>query len=94
MPVDTVAQHASPCPWLKEIMFKKDPNLALRVSLKAFALTRLGWIYKDDALSTLGRAQYGLALKHVQSAIWDPSAVWSDDTLAASHTLSIYEVRF
>ncbi|KAG8531434.1 uncharacterized protein KY384_003063 [Bacidia gigantensis] len=92
VPIGSLAQHPSPCPWLQEIMFTTDPHPALKLSLKALALTRLGWLNQDDALSKMGQSNYGLALKHIQHALWDPLAKWSDHTLAAAHLLSIYEL--
>ena len=63
------------------------------MSLKALAMTRLGWMNRDTALSIRGRNHYGLALKHLQRALYDKKLMWQDDTLAAAYCLAVYEVH-
>ena len=69
-----------------------DRSSLLQLSLKALSMTRLGWMDGDTVLATRGRAQYGLALKNLQRALWDKTLMWQNNTLAAAYCLSIYEV--
>ena len=94
VPAETTAQDPSPAPWLENALLTNNAGPALRLSLKALALTRLGWIDGNDALTIRGRYQYGLALKHIQRALYDPREMEQDDTLASAHCLAIYEVGF
>ena len=92
IPVETAAHDPSPCPALQEMIMLNNCNPLLQMSLKALAMTRLGWLNGDAVLSTRGRTQYGLALKNLQRALWDKTLMWEDSTLAAAYCLSIYEV--
>ena len=65
----------------------------MQISLKALAMTRLGWMNGDAALSIRGRNHYGLALKHLQRALYDKTLMWQDDTLGAAYCLAVYEVH-
>ena len=94
MPADVSAQDPSPAPWLQHIISYGESGPALQFSLKALAMTRLGWINGDAALSTRGRSNYGLALKSLQKALYDKTLMWQDDTLASAYCLSIYEVCY
>ena len=55
-------------------------------------MTRLGWSREDNALTNRGQMIYGNALKELQKALWTENTMWLDETLAAAHALSIYEV--
>ena len=92
VPLNVTAQDPSPAPWLQQILSSRSGGPAMQSSLKALAMTRLGWIHEDTALSARGHKQYGFALKHLQSALYDKNLMWKDDTLAAAYCLSIYEV--
>lgn len=69
------------------------PTVALDLSLKALAFTRLGWLKHDNTLTTRGALLYGRALQELQKALWDEQMMWLDETLAAAYTLSVYEVN-
>ena len=70
----------------------QTPTVALDLSIKALAFTRLGWLKQDSALATRGNMLYGHALRELQKALWDERLMWLDETLAAAFGLSVYEV--
>lgn len=86
------AQTGCQVPWLQQALSLPDPSPALRLSLKALAMSRLGWIHRDNALTLSGRALYGQALQVIQKALYDESTMWQDETLASGNILSLYEV--
>ena len=86
------AQSGCQVPWLQQALSLPDPSSALRLSLKALAMSRLGWIHRDSALTLSGRALYGQALQVIQKALYDETTMWQDETLASGNILSIYEV--
>ena len=53
MPSRSCAQAGSPCSWLQQSIALANPLPALRLSLKALAMTRLGWLHKDTTLVCL-----------------------------------------
>ena len=50
VPSSSCAQAGSPCPWLQQSIALLNPLPALRLSLKALAMARLGWLHKDTTL--------------------------------------------
>lgn len=85
-------QTGCQCPWLQQALNLPDPSPALRLSLKAVAMARLGWIHQDDRLVLSGRVSYGQALQEVQKALYDERTMWKDETLATGNVLAVYEV--
>lgn len=88
----TIAKNDGCAEWLVTVVSRPTRSPALNASLKALSLTRLGRNLGDSALVQLGKNAYGVALKEVQKALWDPKAMWYDDTLAAGRLCSTYEV--
>ena len=86
------AQRGCQVPWLQQTLSLPDPSPALRLSLKALAMSRLGWIHRDGALTLSGRTLYGQALQVIQKALYDETTMWQDETLASGNILSVYEV--
>lgn len=91
MPQQSV-QTGCQCAWLQQALSLSDPSLALRLSLKALAMARLGWIHRDNTLVLSGRVLYGQALQEIQKALYDERAMWKDETLATGNILALYEV--
>lgn len=91
-PVGHAAQSPSVCEWLERSIEAPNQTVALQLSIKALAVTRVGWKSNDTALTTRGHAIYGNALKELQKALWDEKTMWLDETLAAAYALSVYEV--
>ncbi|KAL9125744.1 MAG: hypothetical protein Q9217_005091 [Psora testacea] len=92
IPKGVLARDLSPALWLQQILLSGAGSPAMRSSLKALAMTRLGWLNGDRALCARGRGQYGIALTHLQKALYDKTLAWQDETLAAAYCLSIYEL--
>ena len=85
-------QTACQCAWLQKALGLPDPSPALRLSLKAVAAARLGWIHRDDTLVLHGRMLYVQALQEIQKALYDERTMWQDETLATGNILALYEV--
>lgn len=71
---------------------RSNPPPALRLSLIAVAMTRLGWLYQDEASVRYGRVVYGHALIGLQRALCDENSMYQDETLATCNILALYEV--
>ena len=82
------------CIWLQNIINLPARGIPLQLSLKAFAMTRIGWINKDESLILQGNLCYGRALNAVQIALSSNASMLQDVILAAGYVLSVYEVIF
>lgn len=91
MPRQSV-QTGCQCSWLQQALDLSEPPPALRLSLKALALARLGWIHQDSTLVINGRVLYGQALQEVQKTLYNDQTMWQDETLATGNVLALYEV--
>ena len=83
-----------PCMWLQNIIDLPARGIPLQLAIKAFAMTRIGWINKDDSLILHGNLCYGRALNAVQIALSSDVSKLQDVILAAGYVLSVYEVAF
>ena len=92
VPLQSQAQHGSSCPWLEQIILEPNPGEALQLSLKALALTRMGWANNDESLSLQGNIWYGRALQSVQKALWYEDKAMDDRIFVAGYVLATYEV--
>lgn len=92
IPKECSAQTDSPCVWLQQSICLPNPPPALRLSLKALAMTRLGWLHRNDVFVRQGRVVYGHALRELQKMICDERSLCQDETLATCNVLAIYEV--
>ena len=88
------AQSGCHCKWLQQAMDLPNPSPPLRLSLKALALSRMGWMYRDDTLVLHGRMMYSQCLQAIQKALYDEGTMWQDETLATGNILAWYEVNF
>ena len=79
--------------WLQHAMDLPNPSPPLRLSLKALALSRMGWMYRDDKLVLHGRMMYSQCLQAIQKALYDEGTMWQDQTLATGNILAWYEVK-
>ena len=86
-------QGGTPCVWLQHIIDLPTRDMSLQLSLKAFAMTRIGWINKDEALVLNGNLCYGRALNAVQKSLSSKASMWQDELFAAGYVLSVYEVE-
>ena len=87
------AQNDSYSPWLRHVIDLPKPKETIYYSLKALAMTRLGWIHGDISLTSQGYECYGRGLQALQKSILDNDTMYEDAILAAGHILSIYEAR-
>lgn len=92
IPLNASAQGGSSCIWLEQVIWLPNPGEALQFSIKALALTRLGFVNRDESLALQGNTYYGRALQSVQQALWRENAVANDDIFVAGYVLAVYEV--
>lgn len=93
IPADARTQGLqSPCLWLKQIIALPNRGQALQLSLKALALTRLGFVTNDESMARQGSINYVGALQLVQRDLQCEDLVMRDDLFLAGYTLAIYEV--
>ena len=91
-PSNSSAQARTPCVWLQHIIDLPTRGIPLQLSLKAFALTRLGFLNKNESLALQGNLCYGHALNTVQISLSSEASMWQDELFAAGYVLSVYEV--
>ena len=92
-PSDANAQDGTPSNWLQRVIGLPEPGKAIYYSLKALAMTRLGWINRDESLALQGRLCYSSALQVLHTRLSSEHIIHEDDIFAAGFALSIYEVR-
>ena len=92
IPLNTSAQGGSACVWLEQVISLPQKSGVLELSLRALAMTRLGWIEKDRALALQGNMYYGNALQSIQTALWRQDATINDDLFVAGYVLAVHEV--
>ena len=93
IPSNANAQDGSPSHWLQRVIGLTKPGKAIHYSLKALAMTRLGWINGDESLALQGRVFYSHGLQVLQKSLSSESIIFDDNVLAAGFALSIYEVK-
>ena len=91
-PLNANARGGSACIWLEQVIWLPDPGEALRLSIKAFAMTRLGWLNNDRSLALQGNMCYNRALQSVQQALWQESTAMNDEIFVAGYVLAVVEV--
>ena len=89
--VNTI-QGGAPCVWLQHIIDLPTRGVPLHLSLKAFAMTRVGYMNKDESLVLNGNLCYGRALNAVQKALSSEALMLQDELFAAGYVLLVYEV--
>ena len=92
VPSESSAQASSACAWLQESICLSNPPPALRLSLIALAMTRLGRLHEDNVIVREGMVVYGSALTEFQKALYEQRSVCQDETLATCNVLALYEV--
>lgn len=93
IPSCTNAQDGSHNHWLQLLIGLPEPGNAICYSLKALAMTRLGWINGDESLALQGRLYYSRGLQVLQKSLSSEKITYEDNTFAAVYALSIYEAR-
>ena len=69
-----------------------SPGDALRYASRALAGSRVAFAYQDASMRLHAFDTYGRALRELQKALWDPNAMYQDQTLAAARALVMFEV--
>ena len=87
-------QGGVPCVWLHYIINFPTRGVPLDLSLKAFAMTRVGYSNKDETMVLQGNVCYGRALSAVQRSLSSEASMLQDELFAAAYVLSVYEVAF
>lgn len=92
IPSDPNARGRQPCLWLEQILALPSPEESIQLSLKALAMTRIGFVNGDEGLTLQGSQHYGRALQAVQKSLYDERTMRDDQVFAAGCILSVYEV--
>ncbi|RFU30305.1 hypothetical protein B7463_g6005, partial [Scytalidium lignicola] len=79
-------------PWFMLLVDQPLMTKALEGSILAVCTARIGRIHNDTALINESLKLYGLGLRELQKALWNPKLMYDDETLAACMALSTYEV--
>lgn len=86
------AQSGTHCVWLQNMIDLPSRGVPLHLSLKAFAMTRVGYINKDESMVRHGNLYYGRALNAVQRSLPSEASMLQDELFAAGYVLMVYEV--
>ena len=92
LPKETEARYDSNHQWLRLASFLPNPITSLRLSLRALALSRIGWLKSDESIISEGRSTYTAALSALQETLSNTELARRDDTLAATHAIATYEL--
>lgn len=77
--------------WLTAVPARPALSRALDVAAVAFCTAKLGRVARDTGLVTESLSLYSCGLRELQRALFDPSQMYSDDTLGACILLAMYE---
>lgn len=83
-----------PVNWTLAIQQMPAQDSALNLAFLALSAARVGRDNNDMRLVQESLKIYGKALRDLQSALWDPKRMYSDETLVACMLLGQYEVSF
>ena len=82
-----------PVNWTLVIPQMEKEDSALNLAFLALSAARVGRDNDDMRLVRESSKIYGKALRDLQSALWDPKRMYSDETLGACMLLLLYEVN-
>lgn len=82
-----------PPSWFHLVPPIQGPGITLRYAIKAAAASRIAFVNNDENMRLRAFDAYGKALRELQKALWDPVAMYHDETLAAARALVFFEVR-
>ena len=77
--------------WLFLLPSLQDMPPALSSTILALCTAYIGRLNADEALVQQSLSFHGRALWALQKALWDPSSMYKDETLAACMALAMYE---
>jgi hypothetical protein len=81
-----------PINWTLVIPQMPGDETALNLAFLAVSAARVGRDHKDRRLVEESLKIYGKALRDLQSALYDPKRMYSDETLVACMLLNLYEI--
>ena len=79
-------------PWFLLVPTLPSITRALEVTTMAVCTAKLGRLNRNQAMISDSLRFYTQGLSEVQKALWDPALMYSDETLAASMALAMYEL--
>ncbi|OJJ50107.1 hypothetical protein ASPZODRAFT_149516 [Penicilliopsis zonata CBS 506.65] len=92
-PVSRTQRLRGTTPWISMMAgIPIDQSRALEASMFALSAAALGRSCQDRAMVVESLALYNKGLNELQKALYDPSTMYSDETLAACLALGMYEV--
>lgn len=80
-------------PFLPELWRETHPDSAFSEALIAVALSNFSGRFKSQQAKILSAQTYGNALQKTARALQDPTEARSDNTMAATVLMALYEVR-
>lgn len=87
-----IIRHGHPMNWTEIIPSLSSQDSSLQDAFSALSISRVGQGHKDARLVHESAILYGKALKELQTALFDPSRMHSDQVLMACMLLGLYEV--
>jgi hypothetical protein len=94
--VPVILPHAHPFDkdrfWMTEVQELPSWTKALEAALLTLSTSRLGRLNDDRVLSRESLKWYSIGLVELQKALWDPTLMRRDETLAACFALTWYEL--
>ena len=78
--------------WMGSVSQLPDQPPALTTAMLAISLSQIGKLNHDEYLGKESLKHYTIGLKELQKALYDPSQMNTDETLAACLLLSMYEL--
>ncbi|KAI9723188.1 MAG: hypothetical protein M1828_004291 [Chrysothrix sp. TS-e1954] len=78
--------------WIQEAASTASNSIALQLSLRALALTKIGRLHEDSNLIIQGQADHVRSLQAIQRCLYDVHTSGSDDTLAACRSVMMFEL--
>lgn len=86
--------YLPPVSWLEALSPLQGRNSSFNVAMSALSMVYLGRQSNNETLHCEGLAKYGKALKGLQKVLSNGELVFEEQNLAATMTLSIFEVFF
>ncbi|CZR61803.1 uncharacterized protein PAC_11700 [Phialocephala subalpina] len=90
--IEALFFYLPPVSWLQALAPLQGTNSSFDIAMSALSMVRLGRQSGNETLRREGLANYGKALEGLQKVLSNGKLVFQEQTLAASMTLSIFEV--
>jgi hypothetical protein len=86
--------YLPPVSWLQALAPLQGTNSSFDIAMSALSMVRFGRQSGNEKLRREGLTYYGKALEGLQKVLSNEELVFEEQTLAASMTLSVFEVYF